>query len=216
MRRPYRSEARAARARDTRTKILAAAHAVFVARGYAGATMRSVAAAAGVSLATVELAFGTKATLLKAAIDVAIAGDDEPVPVLNRAWVASATAAPSVEALLAVVADVLADAQERSAALVLAAFEGARTDGDLEAVVDQLVAQRETTARWLVEKIAAARPLRSGLTRRAAVETAWLLMDPAVFVRLTRQRRWTRRRYRDWFATSLSHLLLPDAAPIAP
>ena len=48
--------------------------------------MRAIAAAAGVAVPTVELGFGTKARLLKAAIDVAIAGDDEPVPVLDRAW----------------------------------------------------------------------------------------------------------------------------------
>ena len=42
------------------------------------------------SVATVELLFGTKVALLKAAIDVAIAGDDEPVAVLDRAWAGAA------------------------------------------------------------------------------------------------------------------------------
>ena len=77
---------RAERARRTRRRIVDAATALFLERGYAGATMRAIAAAAGVAVPTVELGFGTKATLLKAAIDVAIAGDDEPVPVLDRAW----------------------------------------------------------------------------------------------------------------------------------
>ena len=45
--------------------------------------MRAVAADAEVVLPTVELVFGTKAKLLKAVIDVAIAGDDEPVPMLD-------------------------------------------------------------------------------------------------------------------------------------
>jgi hypothetical protein len=39
-----------------------------------------------VSVPTVELLFGNKARLLKAAIDVAIAGDDDAVPVLDRSW----------------------------------------------------------------------------------------------------------------------------------
>ena len=45
------------------------------------------AEAAQVSPATVELVFGTKAALLDAVVDVALAGDDEPVPVLERGWV---------------------------------------------------------------------------------------------------------------------------------
>jgi AcrR family transcriptional regulator len=38
--------------------------------------MRAIATEAQVSLPTVELLFGTKTQLLRAAIDVAIAGDD--------------------------------------------------------------------------------------------------------------------------------------------
>ena len=43
------------------------------------------AAAAGVSAQSVHKAFGTKPALLKSVSDVAIAGDDEPVPVPQRA-----------------------------------------------------------------------------------------------------------------------------------
>src|SRR6202012_860568 len=66
----------------------------FLAAGYAGTTMKAVAAAAGVSVPTVEAAFGTKARLLKAAIDVATAGDDAPVAMLDRAWAVRAEAGP--------------------------------------------------------------------------------------------------------------------------
>jgi hypothetical protein len=36
----------------------------------------------------------------------------------------------------------------------------------------------------------------------------WLLMDPAVFSRLTRQRGWTAERYRRWMAGALARLLV--------
>jgi AcrR family transcriptional regulator len=81
-RRAYRSPERTERAQRTRAAVLAAAHELFSERGYAGTTMRLVAAAAGVSVPTVELLFRTKPSLLKACIDVAIAGDDEPVAML--------------------------------------------------------------------------------------------------------------------------------------
>jgi Bacterial regulatory proteins, tetR family len=88
--RVYRLTQRREQARRTRRRVLAAATAVFLARGYAGATVRMIAEEAGVSIPTVELLFGAKARLLKEAIDVAIAGDDEHVPVLERAWTAQA------------------------------------------------------------------------------------------------------------------------------
>lgn len=59
--------------------------------GYSATAMRVVAASVGVAVPTVELLFGTKPRLLKAAIDVTIAGDDEPVGVLDRSCTADAT-----------------------------------------------------------------------------------------------------------------------------
>src|SRR6202451_3831636 len=94
--RPYRSALRAAQARATRGRVLQAATVLFARLGYGGATMRAVASQAGVSVPTVEALFGTKARLLKAAIDVAIAGDDEPGPTLERGWAAEAMNATNV------------------------------------------------------------------------------------------------------------------------
>src|ERR1700755_1709329 len=93
-RRRYQSAQRQQQAQQTRARIVAAATGQFLAAGYAGTTVKAVAVAAGVSVPTVEAAFGTKARLLKAAIDVATAGDDEPVAMLDRAWARRAQAAP--------------------------------------------------------------------------------------------------------------------------
>ena len=183
---------------------------MFLERGFAGATMRMIAVRAGVSLAMVELLFGTKGRLLKAAIDVAIVGDDEPVAVLDRSWARTAVEADTAQGFLAVVAGVLGSAQERSAGLVLAAFEAASTDAELAELAGQLTAQRATTAGWIVDQLAGKAPLREGCAREEAVDTVWILMDPAVFDRLTRQRRWTLPRYQQWFASSVDRLLLGD------
>src|SRR5260221_8725454 len=117
MERLYRSSRREEQARRTRARILDAATAAFLERGYAGATMRAIATVAGVSVPTVELVFGTKSRLLKAAIDVAIVGDDEAVSVLDRGWTAAALGASTAEGFLAVAAEVIAAAQMRSAGL---------------------------------------------------------------------------------------------------
>ena len=60
-RRNYRSARRQQQAAQTRARICAAATGQFLAAGYAGTTVKAVAAAAGVSVPTVEAAFGTKA-----------------------------------------------------------------------------------------------------------------------------------------------------------
>lgn len=54
---------------DSREKILAAARERFASHGYAGATMRGIAAEAGVDAALVVHFFGNKAALLHAAVE---------------------------------------------------------------------------------------------------------------------------------------------------
>jgi AcrR family transcriptional regulator len=209
-RRAYRSQAREARAALTRGRVLTAATAEFLERGFAGATMRGVATRAGVSVPTVELLFGTKGRLLKAAIDVAIAGDDAPVAMLDRQWARTAESTGSVAEFLRIVTGVIGPAQERSAGLVLAAFEAAATDEELAEVARQLSEQRAGTAGWIVEQLAAKTSPRPGRTWREAVDTVWVLMDPAVFDRLVRRRAWPVKRYQRWLADSLGRLLTDD------
>ena len=206
--RRYRSALREDQARRTRRRVREAATAVFLDRGYAGTTMRAVAAEAGVSVPTVEMLFGTKSRLLKAAIDVAVAGDDEPVAVLDRPWAQAAEDARSLDEFLSLVAAALTAAQRRSAGLVLAVFEGSSRDAELEALRDQMAAQREATAAWIVRGLTRIARLRRGCGADEAVDVVWLLMDPAVFVRLTRQRQWSVARYRRWIAGALAGLLL--------
>jgi hypothetical protein len=159
-----------------------------------------------VSAAAVELAFPAKPDLLKAAIDVAIAGDDEPVPVLNRPWAATARTAPDATAFLEAVTAVLVPAAVRSDALILTALEAARGDDRLVQLAAQLRAQRTVTAGWIVDGLRERAPLRPGLDRSEAVDIVWLLMDPAVFDRLT-ARGWTPGRFGRFFGDSLLHLL---------
>lgn len=205
--RRYRSPRRERQARRTRARIVAAAAGRFLEHGYAGATMRAVASDAGVALPTVELAFGTKARLLKAAIDTAIAGDDEPVPMLGRGWAVDAEALSDPAAFVAAFSRVLVDSAARAAGVTLAALEAARADRDIAAIAEQLMAQREVMAGWVVDGLLRRSPLRAGVDRAGAVDTVWALMDPALFRRLTGDRGWSHDRFLRWFADSLLRLL---------
>lgn len=218
-RRTYRSPQRRAQAQATRARILEAATEQFERCGYRATTVRAVASAAGVSVQTVELVFGSKAQLLKAALDVAVAGDDQPIPVLARESARRAERAKSIDEFLAIVAGVLAPTQLRAAGLQLAADEAAHTDADIQALTTRRDAQRAGTAGWIVDGVMRRATLRPGLPRDDAVDTVWLLMDPTVFRRLTVDRHWSVERYGRWFADAVPALLLPGPAgadPAAP
>jgi TetR/AcrR family transcriptional regulator of autoinduction and epiphytic fitness len=206
--RGYRSPRREMQARRTRARIIAAAAQRFLAHGYAGTTMRAVALDAGVALPTVELAFRTKARLLKAVIDVAIAGDDDQVAMLDRQWAKRAESIAGPPDFVAAFARVLAGSAERAAGLAATALEAARADEDIATVAAQLMSQREVMASWLVDGIMHRSALREGTDRAAAVDTVWTLMDPVVFCRLTGDRHWTTAHFERWFTDSVTRLVL--------
>src|SRR6201994_622475 len=62
---------------DTRNRLLQAAGEEFPVRGYAGTTVTRLAAAAGVSVQTLYLAWGSKRALLRGYMEGVIAGDLE-------------------------------------------------------------------------------------------------------------------------------------------
>lgn len=206
--REYHSPRRQEQARRTRERIIAAACDRFLASGYTAATMRGIANAAGVAVQTVELVFGTKRELLKAVIDVAIAGDGQPVPVLQRDW-ARAESTAEVTEFLAIAGHAVRIVADRVAGLLAVVDEAASTDHEIAALARQLDAQRATTAAWIVTGIIERAPLRTGLRHQDAVDTIWLLMDPVVFRRLTRDRGWSPGHFQHWFTDSIHRLLLP-------
>ncbi len=67
---------------DTRTEILGAARALFAARGFAGASVRAIAAEAGVDPALVHHYFGTKDDLFLAALQLPVDPRELLAPVL--------------------------------------------------------------------------------------------------------------------------------------
>jgi hypothetical protein len=94
----------------------------------------------------------------------------------------------------------------------LAVFEEAATDSALAELSTQLITQRAATAEWLVDRLTSICPLRGGCTSQDAIDTFWMLMDPAVFDRLTRHHGWTAERYERWFADSIARLLVDTGA----
>jgi len=84
VKRSYDASGRRAQARARRLAMVLAARDLFERDGYRPTTIAAIAAHAGVSAESVYKGFGTKAALAKAVFDLALAGDDEPVPVAER------------------------------------------------------------------------------------------------------------------------------------
>ena len=101
-RRTYRSPRRTAAAAATRSAVLDAALHLFIERGYASTTIDAIAGRANVSPKTVYALVRNRRGLLKAVLDRAIAGDEAPVAIADRPWVARLRAAPDPAERLAI------------------------------------------------------------------------------------------------------------------
>jgi AcrR family transcriptional regulator len=209
--RTYSSALREEQARQTRKRIVDAAAALFAERGYGRTTIDAVASAAGVSRKTVFDSVGGKAQLVKLAYDFAIVGDDEPVPLADRAEVAGLEAEPDPARRLAAYVAMVVNIDIRIAP-VWVALEGAAA-GDQEAreLYQELVDQRRSSMQGPALGMAAAGDLRPGLTADMAADLLWLYNDPTVFDKLVRQRGWSVEQFRAWLARTLQmHLLQSD------
>jgi AcrR family transcriptional regulator len=140
-RRVYDNTRRAEQARLTRRQVLDAARELLVERGPAAVTMRDVATRAGVSAETVYKTFGTKAALIKDVYDVTLAGDDEPIPMIDRPEIQAVIAASGARDKIARYAYAARRIGERVGPLLAKLLAGARGgDADLSQF-------RETTNR---------------------------------------------------------------------
>lgn len=210
-RRPYNATQRRAQARATRGAVLAAAGQLFAARGYQRASMRDIAAEAGVSVESVYGYFGTKAGLFKELLDVTVAGDDAPVPVSGRGPVEALRAEPDGRAKLARYAALLAEAQARLAPLYLVIRGAADADESVAEPWAELGAQRLAGMTMLAEHLAEAGLLAPGRGVAEARDELWALGAVEVYDLLVGQRGWSPDRYRDWLVEVWADRLL--AAP---
>jgi AcrR family transcriptional regulator len=197
-RRPYRSTLRECQARATRRVVVTAARDLFVELGWSRTTIDAVAARAAVSRKTVFTSVGGKAALLKLALDWALVGDDEPVPLAARQVISELEELTDPQALVARWALFVAELEERAAPLAAVLVVAADADPEAGAVHAASERNRLGGAEFIVARLAATGGLRPGLTTERAVAAALVLMDPAVHRTLVREHGWARADYAAW------------------
>jgi len=165
---------RAERARLTRRRIIAAAAELVVERGYGATMLDQVAQRAGVAVQTVYFHFGNKATLLKLALDVG-AGDDEPVPLLERPWLDRVKAEPDPLRMIELWVANSRSIMERVAPILTVIRGTVGADPDLAAQWHVNEQQRRTAYGALAQILADRGVLKTGLTRQEAADLAFLI-----------------------------------------
>jgi AcrR family transcriptional regulator len=204
--RRYRAPRRAQQAEQTRAAVLAAARELFAERGWAATGMRDLAAAAGVSVETVYATLGAKPAVFAAALDGAVVGDDEPVPLAQRPAFTAIGRGPLRERAAAG-ATLILDIHQRTIGLQRALREGARSEPALAA----LLATAEQNRR-----ISDAEGLRLAIGRAVdglELDVFWAQTSPEVYDALTGRAGWSAGQYAAW-VTRLVVGLAPDAGPL--
>ena len=202
-RRGYRSPRREEQASATRRAILDAARDLFVERGYVKSTMQAIAEQAGISPATVYATFVTKRAVLSALVDIAIAGDDAPVAILDRPWVAQLRGEADPGRRIGLLAHHGRLMLERRAPVDEVLRAAAAADPEIAAMWEQAKAQRFIGQRVLLGIVAgpALRPTGE------AVDAMYAIGSPETYQLLVRDRGWAPARFEKWYAKSIAGLI---------
>jgi AcrR family transcriptional regulator len=184
--RRYSSARRAQQAAQTRADVLLAAVRLFGRNGWAGTTLTAIAAEAGVAVETIYTGFSSKKALLRAAMDVAIVGDAEPVPWLEREEIRRLRQLPLDERAAAGMRLVGQMYSDRVTGVWSAMLEAAAGDKEVAAWCAEIEKGRYETVREFCE-IIFQRPVSE-----QALDALWILTSPDAYIKLATQRGWSR------------------------
>jgi AcrR family transcriptional regulator len=209
-----RVDGRRVRSQRTSSRVLAASRELFLEHGYARTTIEGIAARAGVSAQTVYNQFGTKCELLAAVLDRAIVGDAAPVPVIERSWFVPADPEPAEGAIAR-----FAAAATAILARVAPVYDVIRSASGLPEVGRLLTEnrrRRRADQRHLVRALAAAGQLRPGLDINHAADVVYGVTNEDVYLLLTNDCGWSRKRFTTWLAATLLDQLAAAPDPSRP
>ena len=202
------------RARATRLRVLDAARALFVERGYVATTIDAIAERADVSPETVYSRFGNKRAILSDLVDLSIAGDDVAAPILARDWVQEMRDQPGPHLRLRILAGHGRSILERRAAVDEVVGGAAAADPDIAALRQLGKVQRHAGQRELLRIVVGAGSLREGLDLEAAADILYAIGSPETYQLLVTDRGWSPSRFEAWYGETLDRLLLsPEDHP---
>ncbi len=201
-------DGRRARSQRTSSRVASASQDLFLEHGYARTSMEAIAARAGVSAQTVYNQFGTKCDLLAAVLDRAVVGDAAEVALMERSWFIVGEGEDAADAIIRFAATATA-----ILARVAPIWDVMRSASALPEV-EQLLAnnrrRRRADQRKLVRALVATDQLRPDLDVDHVTDVVYGLVNEDVYLLLTNDCRWSRKRFTTWLAgTLLDQLVTP-------
>ncbi len=196
-----------ARTRLARRAVVDAARALFAERGYQATTIDAVSDRADVPPATVYRLFSSKLGILKALLDVSIAGDDQPLPLPARPEVSALADEGDPETLLAGFAAITAAINTRSSDVYRILVSAAGSDPAAAGLLADYQQQRDRGQGQMARALAGAGALRPGVRERDATDVIHALMSPELYRLLVVDRGWSPDRYERWLTETLSDQL---------
>jgi AcrR family transcriptional regulator len=201
-----RRGSRQARVQATRTLVLGCATDLFVRQGYLATTMGDIASAAGVAVQTLYLRFGSKAALLKACFDVAMSGDDEPVPVAERPWIEELRRDPDLERAGRRLTANSRAILERAVPL-FTRIEQAAADPEVAELLLDLKRQKLEMVGVFAGILRAKDDFDERVSLERATDLLYAVGSEELFRLLCIERRWSGERWEEFVLSSLLQLL---------
>ncbi|MFF2505777.1 TetR/AcrR family transcriptional regulator [Streptomyces sp. NPDC058067] len=199
------------KAQETRRRIIEAAGALFVEQGYGATKLQEIADRAGVAVQTIYFVFRNKPSLLKELVDVAIAGDDEPVPTMDRPWFAEVMNAPTAESALAALTAGTRGTLERVAALTEMVRAAAATNPEIRELWPDQMDPRYTVISTAAKALTKKPGADPAITADEAADIIYAVLSPELFLLLTRDRAWPPAKWEQWACRTLSSQLSVDS-----
>jgi AcrR family transcriptional regulator len=201
-----------ARTRLARRAVVQAARALFLERGYAATTIEAISEQSDVPPATVYRLFSSKLGILKALLDVSIAGDDEAVPLPDRPHARALFGDPDPRKQISGFAGITGGIMSRAEPIYRILVSAAGSDPDAAGLLAAQAQQRDRGQQQIARSLARAGALRPGLRERDAADIIHALMSPEVYRLLVGDRGWPPQRYEQWLTDVLTSQLLSPTA----
>jgi len=197
--RRYRSPLRAEQAAATRTAVLEAAHRLFDAKGWQ-VGVREIAAAAGCSVETIYAGFGSKLGLLLAVMDVGVVGDQQEIPLAERAEFQALRTGTQAERAAKAVALAI-PMHRRTAGLQRALKEAAQVDAQAAEEVALMHSRMALTQRAALALLLGREPTEEQLLDFAVVAS------PATYLLFVEERGLTDEQFAAWAQRHIARLI---------
>jgi AcrR family transcriptional regulator len=200
-----------ARTRLARRAVVDAARSLFLDRGYQATTIDAISEHSDVPPATVYRLFSSKLGILKALLDVSIAGDDRGRSVPERPEVAALLVEKDPQRLIAGFAALTVAINVRSSDIYRILSSASGSDPGAAVLLAEYQRSRDDGQGRFARSLARARALRAGLRERDAADLIHALMSPELYRLLVVDRGWSPERYEQWLGRTLAEQLTSPA-----